>query len=500
MAKKIIIIGGGLAGLSAGCYAAMNGFETQIFEHHAVPGGVAATWKRGGYVIDGGIHFVAGHKEGNGMHKILSELGAADPALFTDMHDYGRFIHEPAGISIDMSGDIDAFANRLKSLAPADSEKIDDFFKGVRAFRGHDMSTMGMSNPPELASAFSRVKEMWQMKSLIRYFTGTYGKKISDYISDVETPWLKDLFCNLFLPESPVWFPMMYLAIVADRQAGFLAKGCLPFVLEIEKHYKALGGKISYRSTVAKILVENDKAVGVRLDDGQEFKADYVISCGDGYNTVFNLLGGEFMDEDIKERYETWPLCRPFLTVSYGVNREFKNELPLNTILLKKPLMVGNEKVKTLLMRIMNYSSHFAPAGKSVFQIEVETGFDYWYNLQKTNRQSYEDEKQWLAAAILQIAEKYYPGISAQVEITDVATPYTTWRHTLNNKASWGGWLLGADNMLDQIERRLPGLSNFYMAGHWVMGGVAGTLLSGRHAVQLICRDEKMKFTVKLPT
>ena len=39
MAKKVIIIGGGLAGLSAGCYAAMNGFETQIFEHHSVPGG-----------------------------------------------------------------------------------------------------------------------------------------------------------------------------------------------------------------------------------------------------------------------------------------------------------------------------------------------------------------------------------------------------------------------------------------------------------------------------
>jgi phytoene dehydrogenase-like protein len=290
---------------------------------------------------------------------------------------------------------------------------------------------------------------------------------------------------------------MMFLAIVADKQAGFLAKGCLPFVLEIEKHYKALGGKISYRSTVAKILVENDRAVGVRLEDGQEFEADYVISCGDGYNAIFNLLEGKYLDERIQKRYNTWPLCRSYITLSYGVNRDMKNEFPLNTIVLEKPLLIGNEEVKTLLIRVLNYSDHFAPQGKAMFQIEVETDFDYWFDLQKSDRKKYDAEKQRLAIELLQVIEKHYPGISGQVEGIDVATPYTTWRHTLNNRASWGGWLLGADNMMEAIERRLPGLSNFYMAGHWVMGGVPGVLLSGRHAVQYICRDEKKKFTVK---
>jgi phytoene dehydrogenase-like protein len=499
VAKKVIIIGGGLAGLSAGCYAAMNGFETQIFEHHAVPGGVAATWKRGGYMLDGGIHFVTGHKAGNGMHKILTELGAADPALFTDMQDYGKFIHEPAGLSLKISGDVELLSNRLKLLAPADREKIEDFFKGVKAFRGHDLSTMGMSNPPELVSLFSRIKEMWQMKSIIRYFTGIYAKKISDYVADIKTPWLKDFFCRLFMPESPVWFPMMVMAIVADKQAGFLAKGCLPFVLAIEKYYKSLGGKISYRSTVDKILVENAQATGVRLEDGQEYKSDYVISASDGYNTVFKMLGGEYTDEIIKDRYENWPLCCPFLTISYGVKRDFKNELPLNTIVLEQPLIIGGEKVKTVLIRILNYSDYFAPAGKCVFQIEVENDFDYWFKLQNSDRNRYDSEKKRLAADLLQVVENYYPGIGAQVEVTDVATPFTVWRHTLNRQASWGGWQLGADNMMEAVERSLPGLSNFYMAGHWVMGGVPGVLLSGRHAVQLICRDEKKKFAVKTP-
>ena len=163
MKKRVAIIGGGLAGLSAGCYAAMNGFDAQIFEHHTVPGGVAASWKRGGYLFDGGIHFVMGYKPGAGMFNLLSELGASDPALFADMTDYGKFIHEPSGISLAMTGDLNDLASQLKSLAPIDAGKIDELFSGARKLRGHDFSTLGMSQPPELSSIYLRVKEMWQM-------------------------------------------------------------------------------------------------------------------------------------------------------------------------------------------------------------------------------------------------------------------------------------------------------------------------------------------------
>jgi phytoene desaturase len=494
LSKKIIIIGGGLAGLSAGCYAAMNGYEPQIFEHYSVPGGVAAAWKRGGYLIDGGIHFMMGYKPGTGMFGLLNELGAADPSLYTDMGDYGKFIHEPAGLSLTMSGDINELAVRLKNLAPPDTAKIDELFKGARAMRGRDLSTVGMSIPPELASLKSRASEMWQMLPFAKYFTGRYARTMIEFTKDVQTPWLKDFFCNLFMPESPVWFVMMVLAIVAEKQTSYLTRGCLSLATAIEKRYKTLGGKITYNATVNKVLVENGSSGGVRLDDDREFMADFIISCGDSYNTIFNLLEGKYLNVKIKERHEKWKAYRPFLTVSYGVTREFKNEVPFITILLDKPVIIGDEPVKTLLFRIFNYSGHFAPAGKSVFQIELETGFDYWFNLQMKDRLAYDEAKQKVAEELLLCAERYYPGISGHVEVTDVSTPYTTWRYTMNNRGSWGGWMMSADYILQQVERRLPGLNNFYMAGHWILGGVPGVLLSGRHAVQLICHDDRRKF------
>jgi phytoene desaturase len=76
--KSIIIIGAGLAGLSTGCYAQINGFKSHIFEHHTVPGGVAAAWKRQGYLIDGGVHFIMGHKPRTALYRIFRDLGVSD--------------------------------------------------------------------------------------------------------------------------------------------------------------------------------------------------------------------------------------------------------------------------------------------------------------------------------------------------------------------------------------------------------------------------------------
>ena len=70
--KSIIIIGAGLAGLSTDCYSQMNGYQTHIFEHHTMPGGVATCWKRKGYIIDGGIHFLMCHKSGQSISEIIN--------------------------------------------------------------------------------------------------------------------------------------------------------------------------------------------------------------------------------------------------------------------------------------------------------------------------------------------------------------------------------------------------------------------------------------------
>ena len=82
--KSVIIIGAGLAGLATGCYARMNGYRALILEHYSEPGGVAKAWRRNGYLIDGGVHYLMGHRPGLACHKLYRELGVFQGRKFPE--------------------------------------------------------------------------------------------------------------------------------------------------------------------------------------------------------------------------------------------------------------------------------------------------------------------------------------------------------------------------------------------------------------------------------
>ena len=97
--KKVIIIGGGIAGLSAGIFAQKNGFESVILEKHHTLGGECTGWDRQGYHIDGCIHWLVGTKQGTPIHDLWTTVGALDgvdifsPESFLTFEHDGTVVH-----------------------------------------------------------------------------------------------------------------------------------------------------------------------------------------------------------------------------------------------------------------------------------------------------------------------------------------------------------------------------------------------------------------------
>ena len=79
--KSIVIVGAGMAGLSAGCYARMNGYKATILEMHSIPGGLCTAWTRKGYTFDISMHMLTGSKSGP-LHEMWQELGVMENRQF----------------------------------------------------------------------------------------------------------------------------------------------------------------------------------------------------------------------------------------------------------------------------------------------------------------------------------------------------------------------------------------------------------------------------------
>ncbi len=493
----MIIIGAGLAGLSTGCYAQMNGYESKIFEHHTIAGGVAATWSRKDYLIDGGIHFLICHRPGTPIYNVYREIGAVGTYEIEDMDNYMRFVDSDGKTLVEFTADLEKLERDLIAIAPDDVDEIRKLIKEIAWMKDSPLLTdLGMSTaPPELRGRFDTLKDMWNMRGFMKYFTGKYSKTAAGFSEHLKTPILRTIIANVFSPDIAFWFVIMIMASVAGGYLGLFKEGCQQFVQSIVKKYTELGGQIQYRAKVSKIIVEDDVAVGVILDDGSEYRADVIVSAADGRSTIFSLLDGEYVNAKIQKIYDTWRPYDPTLVISYGVNREFEKGGPFTCLTLKEPLEYAERSVNFLSFRILNYGDSFAPMGKSVIQVMLETDWDYWYNLRQ-NHEEYKKVKEQISEEILQRLELMYPGITDQVELTDVATPYTSWRYTLNDRGSPMGWLLTRNTLTEMIPRTLPDLKNFYMAGHWVLpgGGVPGSIYTGRNVLQILCKEEGKEF------
>jgi phytoene dehydrogenase-like protein len=492
--QSVIIIGAGLGGLSTGIYAQMSGYQCQIFEHGRHPGGVAAERKRQGYIIDGGIHFYMGYRPGRPDHDIYRELGIYQEEQYLEMTTYGRFLDPSGGRSLDITQDLDQLAVAMKDISPKDTDFIDKVLRGAKAFR-HSNVIGSMQKPPDVSRWWDKLAMMIKMKGTLRYYSGWYMQSLEEVTKELHDPWLAHVFQHLFLPQVPVVFIMMILGVLSGGNLAVRKDGSGGFARALEKRYLDLGGEVSYRSTVEKIIVNKDHAVGVRLSNGEEYRADHIVSAADGYSTLYDLLDGKYLTVELRKLHAEWPLWKPIVLINFGVARDFTSEPSI--IMLKSTSNMGSGYLAgdCWVIRIFNYCSNCAPAGRTLVQVMIESEWQPWKDLKK-DKDRYNPEKERTAKQVLDRLNVVWSGIENQVEMTNVATPHTWWRYTRNRWGAFEGFAITDKIFTTSVKRTLPRLDNFFMAGQWVVpgGGVLPTLISGKHAAMLLCRQDGKAF------
>jgi phytoene dehydrogenase-like protein len=494
--KSILIIGAGIAGLSCGCYAQMNGYRSRVFELHTIPGGLCTSWRRGEYVFDGAVRYLTGVNPQSRVHRLWEELGVLEGR---EIHFYDEFERFEAadGRSLCMYTDIDRLAQHMLDLAPEDRVVIGEFAQALRHFT--KMEVPVDITPSDLLEMLELGRSMLPvLVPVLRWRNVT----VSQFAKRFRNALLREAFPQFFQfsrSDFPMMLMLQTLAMMNDREAGYPIGGSLQFAKDIAERYSALGGQIHYRSRVVKILTRDDRAVGVRLEDGSEHRADFVISAADGHSTLFDLLDRRFLDERLRSRYHYVPVAKSILQISLGIDIDLSAEPPVLSFPLKQPILLGNVWHDRLVSKHYCFDPTMAPPGKSVLTIWCEADYDHWKRL-RADRGQYREAKRRVADQVITALDSRHPGLASRVEVTDVATPITYERYTANWRGAFAGWALTTRKMSMMMgggmDKTLPRLGAFYMIGQWVEpgGNVELAAASGRDVIKDICQLEGREF------
>ncbi len=497
--KKVIIIGAGIAGLACGCYLQMNGIQTEILEAGLLPGGLCTGWRRGPYVFDGCLRWLVGTQPPSAFHQIWKELGAIAGRKVL-VHDEILRVEDLHGKTLTVPADLDRLAAEFKRIAPEDSRLIEQLVRDARRF-----STLEplLDKPLELMTHYEKMRTGFRYLPMLPVVFRWKNLPITTYLSRYKNNFLRHVLQTIAGDEQmSALVLVMVLAIRTRRDIGFVAGGSWDFAMAIADRYARLGGTLRYAARVTRVEVENHRATGVKCSDGTAVAASAVVSCADGYTTIFKMLEGRFADKKIRGLYENCKTFPALIQVSLGINKIFPDAPHVLDLPVLQPLRVdGQKRLDRLQVETFGSDSALCPEGASVMTVRFPAKCEFWTGLKSNDPQRYQAEKQSVMQEVIATLDKRFPGLAKHVEYSDIATPATFVRHTGNWQGSYEGWLPTPRILGVRIPSTLPGLKDFYMAGHWVTagGGLPMVALSGRYAAQMICAQNGKAFAASEP-
>lgn len=494
MKKKVIIIGGGVAGLSSGIYGQLNGYDTEILEMHSLPGGQCTAWKRKGYTFDYCIHWLVGTASGP-FHDIWKETGALDE--HTQIWDPETFstLKMPDGEDFIIYSDLNRWEAYLLEQAPEDWKAIGRMCRHMRK-----MATMEMFEDPAFRRSFlDYARFMFKSGPAVRLFM-KYGKtSMEEYITNLgfENKKLVERLLSIaggMEDFSAVGF-LFVLLWFSQKNAGYPLGGSMPFTMRMADRYGSLGGVFRGKSKVEKIITDGNRAVGVRLSDGTLKYADYIVGACDLHALIYDMLDGRYLTPKIEKAFAEWPLFKSIVQVSFGINRPIESKF--HTYMVIAP---GESIGRTIMAQgygVSNYNHDplITPDGKCVMKLLFDSPYELWEDM---SEEEYRKEKDKIALDATAKLEKLYPDVKGSIEVVDVATPLTDIRYTGVHRGAYEGFLPTSKNMTTTLSSTIKGLDNFFLAGQWLFpgGGLPPSAQSGKWLFQLITRKDKKKFRV----
>lgn len=468
MNYDIIIIGGGLGGLTAGAKLAREGRKVLLVEQHNRPGGCATTFRRKGFTCEVGLHEMDGPSDTDLKTRIFSELGVPDSVKFIKLRDFYHFINDRIRITIPHKA---AEAQKiLEEAFPEEKQGIEAYYSRVlypkKKIAGFDLQ--GEMSLGEFLDAIIRNEDL----KLI--LLGNLG-----YFSD-----------------DPYSLSLTYYCAAQARYfnngSSYIKGGSQKLSDHLAEYIRSHGGEVLLNHLVTGILSENDRLKGITFrsakDPGRVTReataADIIANAA--MPEIIGLLPPAQRSE-LKTAISGQKPGNSLLTVYFGFrkpldsigHRHYSIFVYDGSVSKISDIRTNNrDDFSRRSFTFVDYGqidSGLAPEGKSTGALCCTDYFEDWAYLSESEYRAKKDEA---ASAFIARLEKLIPGITELIEYCEVATPLTVKRYTLNPEGAVYGF---RQEPFRSVPDTLKTAANLHFASAWSKtgGGFSGAIYAG---------------------
>lgn len=518
---KVLIIGGGVAGLSAGIFALRAGFEPVIYEKNATYGGSCSGWYRDGYAIDNCLHWLTGTQKGTLTNDLWRELGVITDDTKIIKRDY-FWASEYYGETVHLWPNPEKTREEMLRIAPKDAEEINSFIDFAKI--ANDAVSFPKNGPKEIAESISEMTKVIPPKEFLIKSMRYMGLRNTDWAKRFKSPLIQKLILD-FCPKEyeSYWLILAYSFYIAGN-GDLIEGGSIGLAKSLYDTYIKEGGKICLNTPVKKIKLDRKeyvssiadeigniikqitvhKAKGVVLENDEFVGSDYVLIACDINYAFNNLISKKYAPLSLKEIYKD-RLKYTFYSafqVAFAVDGLFE-EVPDSLTFPCSDIEAGYEKYNRIgVKNYRKYGEYIAPEGKTVIQVSLdqyEKDCKYWKKLYESGKDKYDLQKYNIARAIQNEIEKKFPAYEGKLKILDVWTPYSYLRRNNDTNGSFMRFITTALSVNAFLPQDIKGLGNVFLAGHYIKypGGLPTAAQTGKDAIELIKATENRKESFK---
>ncbi len=486
--KKVIVIGAGLGGLSAACRLAKSGFSVTITEKNETVGGKVNAVESGGYKFDTGASLLT-------MRHVFEDLfefcgkHLEDYLDLVSLNPICRYFWSDKTV-FDASSNIEKTEAEIKKIAPEDAGNFKKYLADAKrkyeiaekTFLAHSLNDLPKLLRPKY------LKDLLAISSL-----KTLDKHNAGYFQSAKLQQLFNRFAT-YNGSSPYQTPATF-ALVPFVEFGLGAWYVRGGIYEIPKALAKLADqlKVEIRTNCAveKIIVENEKAVGVKLENGEIIKSDFVVANSDAVETHRNLLDKKFFSEKLNDRE---PSCSGFVLL-LGVKKKYP-QLAHHNIFFSDDYAAEFDALFKDLRPAQNPTIYVcatsttdatqSPANCENLFVLVNAPYTSSQTDWKIEAQSYRD-------SIIKKLENFgLEDLGKSIEFERIITPENFENKYRTNRGSiYGVSSNGIFSAFLRVPNKSRQIKNLYFVGGATHpgGGMPLVLLSGKMADELISRE-----------